>query len=246
MNVLVVTSSNFNLERIVDLLIPNGVAVYQFEHRSEMVTGIMKNAIDCMLIDFTAESGEESIRLIREIVQSPHDEVRRVAVVLYVGSEGANKELLSRAMDEGAISFIRSNATTDVLIKHIAACCEKVQGSAPSIRYALVKLIRERPAQNVPVKFHSPVTGQAILGTVIELSAGGMEIEVLGKYDIENLTVKMVMKDIEFNLLEHKLEVDGVIVARDQARLTILFINMSDSDRHELSQFIFMKLSGLI
>lgn len=246
MNVLVVTSSNYNMEKLVDLLIPNGVAVYQFEHRNEMMTRIIKNAIDCMLIDFTAESGEESIRLIREVVQNPHDEVRRVAVVLYVGADGANKELLSRAMDEGAVSFIRSNATTDVLIKHLAACCEKIQGTAPAIRYALVKLSRNLSPQNVPVKFHSPVTGQAILGTVVELSAGGMEVEVLGKYDIENLTVKMVVKDIEFNLLEHKLEVDGVIVARKQTLLTILFINISDADRHELSQFIFMKLSGLI
>lgn len=246
MNVLVYTSSNFILERLIDLLIPNGVTVYHAEHRSLLFERILVKHIDCVLFDFTVESFEEVIHLIQEIAGSPNDEFRRLAVSLYVSGDNVMHEHVQRALEAGATSFLRSNADPDTLIRHIAQCCEKVQGKAPEMRYPLVKLSRDIVPENVMVKFRSPASGQTVMGSVMEISAGGMHIELLDKYDNEEIEIKSVLKNVEFSLLGHKLSVDAVVVARKFSAYTVLFISIDEEGRHELSQFIFMKLSGLI
>ncbi|OHD57223.1 MAG: hypothetical protein A2Y33_07460 [Spirochaetes bacterium GWF1_51_8] len=244
MNVLVYTQSKFILERFVDALFPAGISVYHIESSLMIHNKIEKNKIDVLIADLTAENLRPILNSLSDIRGYHVPAIRDIIVILFVGN--VTREIVARVLLSGADGYVMSTLRSDKLIQYIMKMYNQIKKGPPSLRFESVKLNPDIRPEYIAVKLLSPAAGQSILGVMLDLSLGGMAIRLVGTYDKNAIEKGMLLQNINFILLGHEIHIDGMVVAYKKDICAIMFTQLTEGDRHEICQFLFMKLAKLV
>lgn len=244
MNILLYTQSTYILDSFIDFLIPLGVTLYSTEHDGEITVKIQNNKIDLVLIDLNRETYERSLKTIQRIRNSPIEKMKKCAIVLFV--EGLGKELIAKALSSGAVGYIELAMAPDKIFDTFAIACKRMSGVDIPRNYVKLVLNSERTPENIAVKFNSKLSGQSVLGIAKSLSIVGFVLAIKGTTDVTSITRGMEIDGMKFLLLGKEIIIDGIVALFQSGTATILFNNMSKENRHDLSQYIYRKLAGLV
>ncbi|NPV03020.1 MAG: PilZ domain-containing protein [Brevinematales bacterium] len=244
MNILIYTQSKFILEHFVDTFFPAGISVFHCDSTLMIDRNIITHQIDILYIDLTGENIREATDILRIVRAHSDPVVLGVIVTLYI--ENVPKEGVNRVLHFGADGVVQSNFTAEQLIHYSLMVYERTHKEPPSLKLRNVRLNPSLPPEYIVIKLVSPLDEQSILGVLIDLSLGGMAIKLVGTYSKTAIEKGMHFNNIEFILLGHEMRVDGIVAAFAKDVCAVIFTQMTQADRHEICQFIFMKLSNLI
>ncbi len=244
MNILVYTQSKFILERFVDTFFPAGISVFHCDSSIMIDRKITSHNIDILFINLNGENVRDATDILRAVRAHSDPVVLGVIVTLYI--ENVPKETVSRVLHFGADGIVQNSMTSEQLIHYSLMVYERTHKETPSLKLQNVRLNPNLPPEYIVVKLVSPLDDQSILGVLIDLSLGGMALKLVGTYAKNAIEKGMAFTNIEFILLGHEMRIDGIVAAYKQDICAIIFTQMTQSDRHEICQFIFMKLSNLI
>ncbi len=244
MNILIYSQTNFLVEKLVDIMIPRGITPYHMDSRSQLSIRLQESHPDLILVDINKENYESALKLIASLPAHQDDMHFPVKAVMLTRS--VSDETIALGLKAGALGYVRNEATQNDLIQYLLRACEKLQGRPPVLQFTRIILDPDKDNENLAVRFISESSGKSILGTVHDLSAGGLVMRLKGNFDTQDIVTGMIIENAHFILLSHEVVVSAQVRAFQQDMCALRFKQVSEQDMHEISQFIYMKLSRLI
>ena len=244
MNVLIYTQSYFVRNLFLNALYPNGINLFHAEHTESIVNFIKQRQIEIVVIDVIQEDYVKTFTIMNEIKNNPDNDVKKVAIILLIGN--VDKQNLIKAIQLGAVGFIKSNAKEETIYNYIIEIYKKTTGVPPERKYVRVTLNTDNPNDRIGIKFRSPKTLNIILGVIRDISFGGVAVELVGTFPPESIEVGMEVNNMQFILDGHDLFVNGVVVAYKKNFCAFRFVNLTQSDKEIICQFIFQRISSEI
>ena len=237
MNVLIYTQSYYVRKTFVNALIPNGISLFHVEDLTNMLSKIKEKAVNIVVYDVIQENYDEIFRSMRELKKFSE---KKIAVLLFIGA--VDKTQVAKALQFGAVGFIKSNAKESTISKYIQEISEKIEGVPPERKFVRLTLDSTNEHERVSVKFRSPRNMQIILGIVKDISAGGIAVELVGTFDPDAIEVGLETHNIQFMLDGKDVLTDGIIVAYKKRFCAFRFVNTSIQDLEIISEFIFERI----
>lgn len=243
MNVVILSQSYYVRNSFIGALIPRGILLYHVEHKDHLIEAIQKHEADVVVLDVIQEDFNDIFVLMREVKSHTSEIVKKAAIILLIGA--IDKQNVTRAVNQGAIGFIKSNTSEDVIGAYIIDIYQKIKGAPPERKYVRVSLDVSNHNDRIGIKMRSPINSQLIMGVIKDISFGGLAIELVGTFAADSLATGVEIKNMQFIIDSKDVFVDGVVVAYKQNFLAIRFVNMPVQEREIISQFVFQRMSAI-
>jgi DNA-binding NarL/FixJ family response regulator len=241
MNVLISSQSNFVRNNFISSLIPYGIVLSHSEHMDEVPEKLITQSFDIVILDAIHEDFQPIFQIMKLIKGHPEEKVRKVAILLLIG--GIDRQNITMAVQSGAIGFIKSNATDEVIVKYIMEIYQKVRGVPPERKFVRLSLDITDPNERIGVKFRSPVNSQLIMGLIKDISFGGIAVELVGTFPPDSIAPSLEIKNLLFIIDGKDVSVDAAVVAYKQNFCAFRFLDMPAQERDTISQFIFARMT---
>jgi DNA-binding NarL/FixJ family response regulator len=225
----------------VNSLIPMGISVFHSDNVEDLVDKLSNRPIEVVVFDVIQENYDEAFKVLAGMKNNSSEKISKIAIVMLIG--GVDKKQIARALQLGALGFIKSNASGETIAKYIIDLYEKKQGAPPQRKFVRVTLDATIESERIGVKFRSPRNMQLILGVLCDISSGGIAVELVGTFPPEAIEQGMEIKNMQFILEGRDVLVDAVVVAYQKKFCAFRFTNVSEQDKEAISQFIFEKIS---
>lgn len=242
MNVLIYTQSYYVRNLFINALYPRGISLLHAEHSDNILSIIKQRNIEVIVFDLIQEDYIKVFTIMNEIKNSTDEDIKKVSIILLIGN--IDKQNLIKAIQFGAVGFIKSNAREETIAEYIIEIYKKTKGVPPERKFVRVSLNADDPNERIGIKFRSTINSHLILGLIKDISYGGIAVELVGSFPPDSIQVGMEVKNMQFILDGKDMFVDGVVVAYQRNFCAFRFVNLTQQDKETICQFIFQRVSS--
>ena len=243
MNVFVYTPSYYVRNTFIHSLIPKGISLFHAERPEILIEKMLSQKADIVILDLIQEDYNSVFSLTKSIKTHASEDVKKIAVILLIGT--IEKQYISLAIQLGVVGFIKSNASEEFISNYIVGTYQKVIGTTPERKFVRVSIDASNPNERVGIKFRSPVNSQLIIGTIKDISFGGIAVELIGSFPEDSLASGQEVRNMQFILEGKDVFVDAIVVAFQKKFCAFRFVDMSNQVREIISLYIFDRISSI-
>lgn len=179
----------------------------------------------------------EGIELIRELRESTATRGLRIVVHTVQSS----KELVIKMMELGVVGYLLKPYREDAAYGKL----KKVLARSASHNSAR-KHIRVRPDPQELLRLHFKLPGypSLISGKIVDISVGGVAVELFNPPAAEILAAGTQVPSIQFTLMRQNCKPPGKVILFKENLLALRFDYLSATEKSALSKYIFKRLTS--
>jgi len=234
---LVVESAQAVREALCYTLLSFGIKGIPAASRSEALAALKAhNGIEGAIVDIDNRD-VEGIQLVNDLKA---DEVtRRIAVIVHTIQ--TRKEFVRRMVEIGVAGYLLKPFSAETARPKLEAILSKLSSHNASRRHIRVS---PDPDELTRVSFRIRGIPQLMSGRIVDVSLGGMAIELFNPPPDNLFTQGIPIPRLEFALAGKALAPPGSVVICKSRVLAVRFETMSASDRQGLERYIFKRISS--
>lgn len=234
---LVVESALAVREALCYALLSFGIKGIPVASRADALQAIKtQSGIEGAIIDIDNRD-VDGIQLVNDLKAA--DNTRRIAVIVHTIQ--SRKEFVRKMVEIGVAGYLLKPFSPDTAKAKLEAVLAKLSGHNASRRHIRVS---PDPDELTRVSFRVPGIKQLMSGRIVDVSLGGMAIELFNP-PVHNLFTKDIpLARLDFALGGKALAPSGIVVIYKSRVLAVRFETMSASDRQALERYIFKHISS--
>jgi CheY-like chemotaxis protein len=234
---LVVESSLSVRESLCYVLLSFGIRGIPTPNRSAALEALKgSDPIEGAIIDID-NSEVEGIRLVSELKEG--EGTRRISVIVHTVQ--STKETVMRMVELGVAGYLLKPFNSDATRAKLAAIFSKLATHNSQRKHIRVK---PDPGDLARVSFRISSSQQLVSGRIIDISLGGMAVELFNPPSAEALCPGAALSRLDFTLSGKSLAPSGSVVLCKANVLALRFDIMNPSDRKAVERYIFKSISS--
>ena len=179
----------------------------------------------------------EGIQLVHEIKENE----RTRGLTIIVHTLQSSKEFVMQMVELGVAGYLLKPFNQDAAKTKLTAILGRLQTHNSQRKHIRV---RPDPDDLARVSFRLPQSPQLQSGRIIDISLGGMAVELFNPPTVEQLATGAPVSRLEFNLAGKALTPPASVVLYKSQLLALRFDGMSDADKRALERYIFRRISS--
>jgi two-component system chemotaxis response regulator CheY len=233
---LVVEGSFSAREALCYLLLSFGIRGIPASTRSAAWSLIEETEIQGAIIDIDSQE-VEGTRLIAELREN--QKTRGLPVIVHTVQ--ASKDFVLRMIESGIVGYLLKPFREDTAHAKLASILAKLADHNTQRRHIRVK---PDPQELIRVHFRLPGYSALVPGKIIDISIGGIAVELLNTPDPGNLKVGTRIGKLQFSLGSRELTPSALIVLYKANLLAMRFETLVAADKTALERYIFKRISS--
>jgi len=234
---LVVEGSVAAREAIAIALLPRGIKGLPVADRLAALEALRADAsIQGAIVDVD-DRAVEGARLVEEI--KADEASRGISVIVHTAQ--ANRAFVMRMIEAGAAGFLLGAFTPQTGPDRLDRALARLSGHDRQRRHIR---IRPDPGELVRVSFRSPGGTALLAGLVVDISLGGMAIELLNPPTGGPPGTGVRIPLLSVTLTGREITPAGTVVTSQGRTVAVRFETLSDDDRSALERYIFKRISA--
>ncbi len=218
-------------------LLPFGIKGIPVASRSEALEAIKsQESIEGAIIDIDNQN-VEGIRLINDLKASK--QTRHIAVIVHTIQ--TRKDFVRKMMDIGVAGYLTKPFSPETAKTRLEPILAKLSTHNAARRHIRVS---PDPDELTRVSFRLPGLPQLMSGRIVDISLGGMAIELFNPPPDTLFTLGIPIARLDFALAGKALAPAGSVVICKSRVLAVKFESVSPSDRQTLERYIFKRISS--
>lgn len=179
----------------------------------------------------------EGVRLVEEI--KADESTRGIPVIVHTAQP--NRAFVERLIETGAAGFLLGAFTSQTGPERLDRALARLSGHDPQRRHIRV---RPDPGEMVRVSFRVPGGAALLTGLVVDISLGGMAVELLNPPPGGPPGPGARIARFDIALTGRGLSPAGSVVTSQGRTLAVRFDALADEDRTALERYIFKRISA--
>lgn len=234
---LVVESAQAVREALCYALLSFGIKGLPVASRSNALEAIKaQGGIEGAIVDIDNRD-VDGIQLINDLKAS--EATRRIAVIVHTIQ--TRKEFVRKMVEIGVAGYLLKPFSPDSAKAKLEAILSKLSTHNSSRRH--IRVIPD-PDELTRVSFRVSGIKQLMSGRIIDISLGGIAIELFNPPENNLFTHGIPISRLDFALAGKALTPSGSVVVCKSRVLAVRFDQMSASDRQVLERYIFKRISS--
>jgi two-component system chemotaxis response regulator CheY len=234
---LVVEGSREVRESLCHVLLSFGVRGVPVADRSSAREVLdRKEQIDGAIVDIDNHQ-VEGVRLITELKQ---DEGTR-GILLIVHTIQSQKDVVLKMVEMGVVGYLLKPYSPATARTKLAAVFAKLATHNAQRRHIRVQ---PDPAEMARVSFRLASSRQLISGRIVDISLGGMAVELFNPPPGSPFTPGVLLSRVSFSLPGRELAPSATVVLLKARVLAVKFESMNADDTAALERYIFKSISS--
>ena len=234
---LVVESAQAVREALCYALLSFGIKGLPASSRSEALAAIeAQHGIEGAIIDIDNRD-VQGIQLVNDLKAA--EATRRIAVIVHTIQ--SRKEFVRKMVEIGVAGYLLKPFSPDSAKNKLEAILSKLSTHNASRRHIRVS---PDPDELTRVSFRVRGLTQLMSGRIIDVSLGGIAIELFNPPGDNLFTKGIPISRLDFALAGKALAPSGTVVIYKSRVLAVRFDTMSPSDRQVLERYIFKRISS--
>jgi len=194
-------------------------------------TGVEGAIID---IDTREVEGPELIRQMRE-----SDSLRNVKIVVHTIQ--ASKELVVRMVEDGVAGYLLKPYKEDQIYDKLKKVLDRTLSHDSQRRHIRVK---PDPEELLRLSFRLPGLPGMISGRVVDISVGGVAVELFNPPTADALKPLTQIPSIQFTLLRKQFAPPGKVVLFKENLLAVRFDFLTTAEKTALARYVFKRIAS--
>jgi len=234
---LVVEGSEASREAVARSLLPRGIKGLPVASRLAAWEALRADtSIQGAIVDVD-DPAVEGARLIQEI--KADEATRGISVIVHTGQ--ANRSFVVRMIDAGAAGFLLGSFTPRTGPENLDRALARLSGHDRQRRHVRV---RPDPGEMARVSFRHPGGTSLLSGRILDISLGGMAIELLNPPPGGQPGPGARIPQLSVAVTGRELSPAGVVVTSQGRTLAIRFEALGAEDQTALERYIFKRISA--
>jgi DNA-binding response OmpR family regulator len=234
---LVVEASEAAREAIARAMLPRGIQGMPVANRTAAWEALRADTtIQGAIVDVD-DRAVEGIRLVEEI--KADDATRGISVIVHTAQ--ASRAFVMRMIEIGAAGFLLGAFTPRTGPDRLDRALARLSGHDRQRRHIRV---RPDPGEMVRVSFRIPGGTALLAGLVIDISLGGMAVELLNPPPGGPPGAGVRIPQLSIALTGRELTPAGSVVTSQGRTVAVRFETLGDDDRSALERYIFRRISA--
>ncbi len=218
-------------------LVPFGIKGIPVASRTEALEALKANrAIEGAIIDIDNRE-VEGIQLVNDLKAGA--DTRRIAVIVHTVQ--TRKEFVRKMVEVGVAGYLVKPFSAETAKGKLEAILSKLSTHNAARRHIRVT---PDPDELTRVSFRLRGLAQLMSGRIVDISLGGMAIELFNPPADSLFTFGIPIARLDFALAGKALSPAGSVVVCRSRVLAVKFEAMSASDRQVLERYIFRRISS--
>ncbi|MBN1799160.1 MAG: response regulator [Spirochaetales bacterium] len=235
MNSLVVESSPKIRDSLCYMLLSLGIKGIPCGNKDQALEAVsnLNEDVFSAIIDIDNKEAE-GVELIKELKQNP----KTIDIKIIVHTIQSNKEAVIKMLEMGIIGYLLKPYNETETYDKLNKIFNRLEGQEKR------QHIRITPDPEDLLRVHFRITGypHLISGKIVNLSMGGMALELFSPVEHELLTADTQISSINFTLGSKQISPPGVAVMRKDKYLALKFNAMSQNHNMILAKYIFKRI----
>ncbi len=236
MNSLVVDSSPAIRNSLCYILLSLGIKGIPCADRDQALTAIKELEEDLFSAIVDIDNKEvEGVELIKELKQNP----KTMDIKIIVHTIQSNREAVIKMLEMGIIGYLLKPYNETETYDKLNKIFNRLEGGEKR------KHIRITPDPEDLLRVYFRITGypHLISGKIVNLSMGGLALELYSPVEQQLLTVNTHISSIHFTLGSKQISPSGVAVMRKDKHLALQFNAINQNDSMVLAKYIFTRIN---
>jgi two-component system, chemotaxis family, chemotaxis protein CheY len=234
---LVVESSLSVRESLCFVLLSFGVRGIPVPDRPGAMDALKKgDTIDGAIIDIDNKS-VDGVQLINDLKGSEH--TRGMSIIVHTVQ--SSKELVMSMVDLGVAGYLLKPFKPETAKSKLAVIFSKLSTHNSQRRHIRVK---PDPDEMVRVSFRIPNESHLVSGRIVDISLGGMAVELFNPPATEIFSSGIMLSQMKFALSGKEISPQASVVLFKSKVLAVRFDSLSPSDKQSLERYIFKSISS--
>jgi DNA-binding response OmpR family regulator len=237
MDYLVAEASRNTRESLCYVLLSMGIKGIPVANKQEALETLQNQPkIEGAIIDLDSKE-VDGAELITEL--RAQENTQQLSIIAH--SVQSSKDLVNKMMEYGVIGYLLK----PYVEKEASAKLKKILARGES-HNAQRKHIRVRPDPNELLRLHFKLKGQSSLisGRVIDISVGGVAVELFNPPASGVLTPGTQIPSIQFTLNRKAFSPPGKVVLMKEQLLALRFDFLNSAEKSALSKYVFKRLTS--
>ncbi len=179
----------------------------------------------------------EGMRLITEMKE--RDAVKNLPIIVHTVQ--ASKDFVVKMIEAGVTGYLLKPFHEDAARAKLASILDKLAEHNTQRKHIRVK---PDPQEMIRVHFRLPVHSQLVSGKILDISLGGIAVELLNPPPAETLTGGTRVSRLQFSLGPRELSPSAIIVLFKANVLALRFETLGAADKTALERYIFKRISS--
>ncbi len=237
MDFLVVEGSLSAREALCYLLLSFGIRGIPVSNRAAAWSVIEEGAaVQGAIVDIDSPEVEGS-QFLKELREN--EKTKGMPVIVHTVQAG--REFVLQMIESGIVGYLLKPFREDTARPKLAAILGKIADHDIQRKHIRVK---PDPQELIRVHFRLPGHSALVSGRIIDISLGGMAIELFNPPDPSHLAVGTRIGKLQFSLGTRELEPSAMIVLFKANLLAVRFENLVPADKTALGRYIFKRISS--
>jgi two-component system OmpR family response regulator len=236
MQFLVLEASDKIRESLCYVLLSFGIKALPVTSRQAALKALKDNpALDGAIIDIDSQEAEGS-ELVNDLKGSP--QTRSIKIIVHTIQ--SNKEFVVRLVELGVLGYLlKPYDETEIFpkLKKILAKLESHDSQRRHIR------VQPDPEELLRVHFRLPGHKSLVSGKILDISVGGMALELINPPPPAQLRQGRRIDEIRFALSTREFAPAGTVILRKATFLALRFEKLKDDEKAHLARYIFKRIS---
>jgi len=234
---LVVESSLSVRESLCYTLLSFGIKGLPVANRLEALEAITKgDAIEGAIVDID-NADVDGIALVTALKQTPA--TQSIAVIVHTVQ--TSKDLVLRMVELGVAGYLLKPYDTETVRSKLAAIFSKLSTHNSQRRHIRIK---PDPDDLARVSFRITTSQQLVSGRIVDISLGGMAVELFNPPATDLLPPGTPIDHMEFAVSGKELRPSSSVVLYKSKILALRFDVMNPTDKKALERYIFKSISS--
>jgi two-component system chemotaxis response regulator CheY len=234
---LVVEGAPASREAIARTLVPRGIQGLPVADRLAAWDALRADTTVQGAIVDVDERAVEGVRLIEEI--KADESTRGISVIVHTTQ--TNRAFVVRMIEAGAAGFLIGAFTPKTGPDRLDRALARLAGHDRQRRHIRV---RPDPGEMVRVSFRLPGGNALLAGLVVDISLGGMAVELLNPPSDGAPGTGTRITRLSISLSGRELSPAGVVVTSQGRTIALRFESLGDEDRTALERYIYRRISA--
>jgi two-component system OmpR family response regulator len=236
MNSLVVESSPDIKDSLCYILLSLGIKGIPCADKDEALKAIneLNEEIFSAIVDIDNKE-TQGVELIKELKQNP----KTADTKIIVHTIQSNREAVIKMLEMGIIGYLLKPYNESETYNKLNNIFKRIEGGEKRSH------IRISPDPQDLLRVHFRITGypHLISGKIVNLSMGGLALELYSPVEQQLLTVNTHISSIHFTLGSKQISPPGVAVMRKDKYIALKFDAMDQTDSMVLAKYIYKRIS---
>ncbi len=234
---LVVESSPQVRESLCHVLLSFGIKGVPVADRAAALELLKGNEqIEGAIVDIDNHD-VQGVALIEELKR--REQTRGVPLVVHTIQ--ANKDAVMKMVELGVAGYLLKPYSPETAKAKLAAVFAKLATHNSQRRHIRVK---PDPDELARVSFRVSPPSQLVSGRIVDISLGGMAVELFNPPPVQLLVPGTLLSRVTFSLPARELKVSASVVLLKSRVLALKFETMSPTDTAALERYIFRSISS--